>query len=1080
MHPNAAFCFLQILVLLANPHSVSAADELQTLAATLRAETGFQGGLIVHLGSGDGSLTAALADAPAARLIHRLDRSAENVARLREGFRRRGLLGSVSVQQLVGSDVPLIDNVVNLLVIDEGDRETPAIAELEILRVLCPGGTAYVRREGAWQKTTKAWPDGIDQWTHYLHSPNNNAVADDRLVSHPSSVQWVSDPKWARHHNHLSGTSAMVTSGGRLFAIMDEGPAVSISLPPEWRLVARDAFNGILLWKKEIGPWEGHLRPFRSGPTDLQRRLVAVGDRVYVTLSYGAPVSALDAATGEVLHEYAGSEGTTEILCDGETLYLVAGDVDREAIAQASRRGTPTPEPRNRRVLAVDVETGRTDWTKSDRDTSELLPATLCLDQGRLFFHAIDHLVCLDASRGEALWRSPRKAATRRLSWSTPTVMASGGVVFCADTASAAGRTAERIEWQVTASPNRGGEGAGRLIAYSAEDGRLLWETPTAQGYNAPPDVFLADGLIWTSTVPNIDSTDFTEGRDPQTGEVRRRLDTSDAFTTTHHHRCYRNKATNQFIVLGRTGTELIDLSGELHLRHCWVRGACQYGVMPANGLLYAPPHACACYIQSKLSGFWALSSSRDTRTSWDDLADRARWQAGPGDFEPPATDVAPRPDAWPTYRGDAARRGRAGVAVSSDLEPAWSTQLTAPLTSPVVSDGLLLAASTDAHTVHALEIETGLRRWSFSAGGRIDSPPTIHAGTALFGSADGYVYCLRLSDGQLRWQFLAAPVDRRVVSFGQLESVWPVTGSVLVSGGIVYCTAGRSSYLDGGMVLWRVDACTGKPIGSARFDSREPDTGRQPEDLVDDVEMPGKLPDVLACDGENLFLRDARLDLEGNPLPHDVPHMYSSAGLLDDHWWHRTYWIYGTRTYGRASGWAVVANHVPSGRLMVLDDTTVFGFGRAKVGGGDRGLADVPLHLYRAEQEVEIPDRRGRLTNNNVALSRAFVPSRVKYLWSRPVPLAVRGMVLAGDTLFVVGPAMEAGRDAAEPDFRQPGPSRLVAFRGDDGQSLAEYDLDAQAVFDGLIAAGGRLYLTCQDGTVRSWKEKSSQDAMR
>ena len=39
-----------------------------------------------------------------------------------------------------------------------------------------------------------------------------------------------------------------------------------------------------------------------------------------------------------------------------------------------------------------------------------------------------------------------------------------------------------------------------------------------------------------------------------------------------------------------------------------WVRGGCIYGVMPANGMIYTPPHACACYYQSKLNGFNALS----------------------------------------------------------------------------------------------------------------------------------------------------------------------------------------------------------------------------------------------------------------------------------------------------------------------------------------------------------------------------------------------------------------------------------------------------------------------------------------
>ena len=67
--------------------------------------------------------------------------------------------------------------------------------------------------------------------------------------------------------------------------------------------------------------------PLKSGPQSLTRRLVAVGDRVYVTLGADAAVSALDAATGETVRTYAETKGTEEILCDKGVLFLtVAAD----------------------------------------------------------------------------------------------------------------------------------------------------------------------------------------------------------------------------------------------------------------------------------------------------------------------------------------------------------------------------------------------------------------------------------------------------------------------------------------------------------------------------------------------------------------------------------------------------------------------------------------------------------------------------------------------------------------------------------------------------------------------------------
>ena len=56
----------------------------------------------------------------------------------------------------------------------------------------------------------------------------------------------------------------------------------------------------------------------------LARRLVAVGEEVFATLGITAPLSKLDAATGEVLHTYKGTGGTEEVLVrDGRVYVLV-------------------------------------------------------------------------------------------------------------------------------------------------------------------------------------------------------------------------------------------------------------------------------------------------------------------------------------------------------------------------------------------------------------------------------------------------------------------------------------------------------------------------------------------------------------------------------------------------------------------------------------------------------------------------------------------------------------------------------------------------------------------------------------
>ena len=92
----------------------------------------------------------------------------------------------------------------------------------------------------------------------------------------------------------------------------------------------------------------------------------------------------------------------------------------------------------------------------------------------------------------------------------------------------------------------------------------------------------------------------------------------------------------------------------------------------------------------------------------------------------------------------------------------------------------------------------------------------------AIFGCRDGWVYCLRTTDGEQVWRYRAAPEERLIVSYEQLESAWPVNGAVLVQDGSVYGVAGRSMFLDGGLHLFKLDALTSPDdVDSKRFHSR-------------------------------------------------------------------------------------------------------------------------------------------------------------------------------------------------------------------------------------------------------------------
>ena len=1087
-HGGVVLVAMLSLCVAAGSRVAAAAGSAEDVAAHILDATRVRGGLVVHVGCRDGRLTAALR-AGAGYLVHGLDADATKVALARKHIGSLALYGPVSVDTFDGKRLPYTDNLVNLVVSeDPGD-----VPMAEVMRVLAPNGVAYIKGNGKWAKTVKPRPKEMDEWTHYLHDATGNAVAHDSLVEPPTRYQWVGGERYGRQHDHMSSVNAAVSAGGRVFYIFDEGSRASILTPSRWRLIARDAFNGTVLWKRDIAPWHEHMWPLKSGPQLMTRRLVAVGDRVYVTLGTDAPLSALDAATGETLRTYEGTKATEEILCDDGVLLLsvAAGDqplrsdpkktyADMREIRAAVTHPLWTEAPRT--VMAVDAESGKVRWQKQ----SKVVSMSLAADGQRVLFHDGERIRCLDRGTGRLRWQSeplPKREKMRSSSGATlviyDDVVLYGGLV-----------AAEKY-------PN------GRsttLFALSIKDGKTLWKAEhlPCGHMGTPVDILVAGGLVWGGAVAQGSDSGIMIGRDLHTGEVKSEFP-PDVKTHWFHHRCYRAKATDKYLLFSRTGIEFIDHAKKHWICHHWVRGACLYGVMPCNGLIYAPPHPCACYIEAKLFGFSAVAPPSAHGRPRRDVPDAERLERGPayGDEISGLKSGIRNGTDWPTYRHDAARSGATKTAVRpTGLKRSWERTLGGRLSSPVVAEGKLLVASADTHTVHALDAATGEPAWRFTAGGRIDSPPTLWNGRALFGSADGCVYCLRASDGRLVWRYRAAPEDRRMGAFGQLESVWPVHGSVLVQNDAVTCVAGRSMFLDGGLRLLRLDAKTGRKRSETILDDRDPATGENLQTHIRGLNMPVALPDILSSDGKYVYMRSLPFSLEGKrkfvtyvdvkDQRGDDVHLFSPTGFLDDSLWHRTYWVYGRAFASGAGGYHRAGRVAPAGRILVFDDKTVYGYGRlAKY---YRWTTPLEFHLFATGKQPEIvavgTERKPvRKKGKPTGMSRILRVTGFVSSWSDDTSVQVTAMVLAGEVLFVAGPPDVENEEESVKTLNDPVTVRklaeqsaafegrrgalLMAVSPSDGQKLAAYRLESMPRFDGLIAAAGRLYLATVDGKV-------------
>jgi PQQ-like domain len=376
---------------------------------------------------------------------------------------------------------------------------------------------------------------------------------------------------------------------------------------------------------------------------------------------------------------------------------------------------------------------------------------------------------------------------------------------------------------------------------------------------------------------------------------------------------------------------------------------------------------------------------------------------------------------------------------------------------------------------VFCLNSENGESLWQYTTGGRIDSSPTLYDGLVIFGSTDGWVYCLRAADGRLVWRFRAAPDQRRIVIRSQLESAWPVHGSVIVQNGMVYCTAGRSSFLDGGIWIYALDPRTGKVLHEKRMESPEPDVMSEAGRPFD---MSGVRTDLLVSDGTDLYMFFTRLspDLQQKETPRITKlgdrkvsvHLMSNSGFLDTSWFDRNYWTYGNRWPGYYFGY----DAPKSGQLLVFDGKRTYGVDvfTTRQGHSPRfwpGTDGYTLFAdTNANQLVLRPTAIGREKGDGYS---AMLP----HLWAVKVPIRMRAMVLAGSRLYVAGPPDVVPKDDPMAAFEGRLGGWLWVVSTSNGERLAQYKLDSPPVPDGMMAAGGRLYLADRHGVLTCMGKK-------
>lgn len=1042
--------------------AVPAAKADEPALEAVRRGTGITNGIAVHVGVETGELTAGLGQ-DARFIVHGLARDDAALGKARTATAARaGLVTIVSWQ--VRTRLPYPDRFVNLLVADCDRLGADAPTDAEIKRVLVPGdrGAAWVKRRGTWAKVAVAMPATLDGWPQFNYDGQATNRNHDEEVGIPTGIQWTTGPHRATANNGYRFAHGLAVY---------ERPDHTRGRDAGDHLVARDAFNGTLLW------WQGTHGVHVIGSRKLKPFLIA-GDSVVRLAQAGKPLIEYDARTGAINRSieaslvgapqgpqgrYAADMG--EAVLHGDTLLQVVED----------------------RVAAIDWPAGTLRWSKQVGQGGWLRYPLIDADNGMVYVAehsskerrdgrwpaaAIVGLHGLDAKTGDVKWSNDggkwgKNAAGMGCAGGTIVIMGAqdnggDGVFMGVD-----GKTGAIIH-------ERGGKGGN---SYRFVDG------PQYGGMGQRKTLVLADGKAYLggSGVSTFDVT---------TGSL---LSVADWFNA----RCEGTRGTGRWILGGFSNLMELKNEGASFATYPISRGACSTGYWPAYGMLHYMPTGCSCL--DPVNGF--TSVGRDAVP--DLIPEDQRLIKGPAFGREPIA----RPGAWPTYRADIGRSGWIDAGVdASPLKSGWSTPIAPPLAAqpagPVeeewrwaphftgvaespVSDGVVVVSvDRERHTVVAVDAASGKPLWRFAASGRIVSPPVIADGRCIFGGRDGYLYCVDVASGQLAWRFLAARAERWMNANGQLESTWPLFGSVGVQDGVIVALAGYAPLANGGIHAWGIRIADGsvawkriidrpvetQPLRAAVSVETNNDRNNNITHSTSDGTGVNRVINRVPYGDGRLMALSTRMVIE--PSTGKLYFMESRSGDLKVA--QQPDGEARKQKSKRAPAWPLpftitqnhghIQNRWGRGDSMGASHESYMAFFR--LGADTPGFTKLPCFpAFRGNEVVMVTQAAVvRLDTSRVAKENDINAAR----WSFPLQRGTcpTSLIVAGDSVFAAWRTSEQNLNAAF----QPASGTIVRISLASGEQQQQLDVDSAVIVNGLMVVAGRLYAVHEDGTLRCY----------
>jgi outer membrane protein assembly factor BamB len=996
-------------------------------AASIASATLLRGGLMVHAGARDAVLAIEMTKV-GAWIVAVIPADAKAAEAIRSAVVQAGLAGQITVMSgLTAQGLPFATNAVSALVV-EGGYEA---AETERQRVLSPGGVLLAETGGAWKRSSKARPKEMDVWAQWHGDATQNDGNQDSLVGQPRSLQWTGGTAVSTDHG--------VRTNGRITVNQERSAAGRGPM----RIVGRDAFNGARLWEIE-------------GTISSQYAFLMDADRVYLHLESDepSPMVALDIRTGKQLVAYDAGFKAKNLDMKG-----------RSSKAEGSRKW-PWPQALildgvlvqrfGQSLYALDAGTGRLLW-KQELTGDDLFgyiaakDGLLVVSEGPGFGTSNAYIAGFSRmGLSRVVARDLKTGATRwTWDWSGPKRDDVAEVSHIAIGPGQVGISAVQKAPAGTKMPN--GEtirGWGYLIQLDLKTGKQNWIYEHLERYNQG---WMAPGL----SGHNYFRTYFHDGRqymvefskprpyDPATGKL-----TTPEWS--YNFRCHPGRTTPELAI----GSLFVGSFTDDRYYFCETsRSPCDIGTFPANGLIYQTSNSCPCI--AWLPGDNAFSSVAPPAP-----ITATRLEKGTASPAPAPAGAWPAPDAWPMHMRDSLRSNWTETRLAAAPKIAWTKKVdtaskvtgmvaqewagqlmkAGPLGGPSHAEGAIILPLPDQQAVVCLDPKTGAERWRTQVEGRVDSAPTIYRGLVLFGTHMGWVYALNRDTGALVWRFLAAPAARNILANGQVESSWPVFGTVSIIDDTLWVAAGREIAMDDGYWWWALDPITGavKKELKVGFSGEWMHESTAPKDAKGRVDYnAGRLgcaATPLTSDGQILFMQSYGIDTKtGEKVP----------AVLDSDWYKPGPRAIRPGMYGiQNSGDQVVGARTGVANCLLDRKAKAFAWK------GDRfiGLGAGGKGRYDKSDEITMFEA---LPNGDSKTGFS------KEIWKVATPTNGR-RVLDANAIGVATDVVVYVHG-----------STVFAVSLQDGKELWNLPLPSRGIYSGMSIAEGQVTVVCEDGSV-------------